>query len=284
MVTVNESSSLNLIRVVIADEEPAFVKKLRKTLMLQPGIDIVGEARDAGTAAILSDRLAPHILLLDYPLCRELQVQPQRGNGESSAPPVRKIVMLTGPEKSYIIESFRLGAQGIVMKGSPGRTWRNSIATVAAGQYWVGNESLKLLIEAMCESPSSPTRPLPAKYYGLTPREVEIIHKIADGRSNKEVGQDFSIRERTVKHHLTNIFVKVGVSSRLELALFARDHKMIPHADSDVAGTSADRDARSQVDEQGNDAGMPDLTSRQCETGGVITSPATTLAADSRES
>lgn len=68
--------------------------------------------------------------------------------------------------------------------------------------------------------------PPPAKDYRLTPRELDIIEKIVNGRSNKEVGAEFAISERTVKHHLTNIFGKVGVSSRLQLALFAVNHHL----------------------------------------------------------
>lgn len=63
--------------------------------------------------------------------------------------------------------------------------------------------------------------------YGLTPRELDVVAKVACSRSNKEIGQEFSISERTVKHHLTNIFVKLGVSSRLELAMFVVNHDVI---------------------------------------------------------
>ena len=226
MLILNQIPSAAPIRIVIADEEPAFRKNLCGLLATQSGIEILGEANDAEGAAALMTQPVPHVLLLDYRISRKLQSR-SIPNGADSTRAVRKIVMLSTPEKAYIIESFRLGAQGIVLKGSAEPIWQNSIAAVAAGQYWLGNESLAVLIQAICESPQSGSGPLPARYCGLTPREIEIIQKIADGRSNKEVGEDFSIRERTVKHHLTNIFGKVGVSSRLELALFARDHRVM---------------------------------------------------------
>lgn len=142
--------------------------------------------------------------------------------------------MLDTPEKTRIIESFRLGAKGIVLKESPARIWWKGIGAVLAGQYWLGNESLAVLIQAIRDSPVQPHGRNAAHHFGLTPREIEIVQRIADGRSNKEVGEDCSIRERTVKHHLTNIFGKVGVSSRLELALFAREHQIF-------AGTNHER-------------------------------------------
>jgi two-component system nitrate/nitrite response regulator NarL len=235
----NQVPSSTPIRIVIADAEPDFRTNLRRVLTAKPGFEILGEASDAAEAAALTARFAPHVLLLDYALSLELQAcgAPIRAGFAS---PVRTIVMLTAPERANLIESFRLGAHGIVLKGSAHPVWQNSIAAVAAGQYWLGNESLAVLIQAICESPASNSGPLPAKYYGLTPREIEIVQKIASGRSNKEVGRDFSIRERTVKHHLTNIFVKVGVSSRLELALFARDHKITLSATTEVASATAE--------------------------------------------
>ena len=90
-----------------------------------------------------------------------------------------------------------------------------------AGQYWLESESVGVLVEALRESLAHGNGTRSPKDYGLTRREVDIITKIASGRSNKEVGEEFAISERTVKHHLTNIFGKVGVSSRLQLALFA---------------------------------------------------------------
>jgi DNA-binding NarL/FixJ family response regulator len=164
--------------------------------------------------------------LLDYPLCQKLQARGAQ-NLESGMKSVLKVVMLTAPEKTKIIESFRLGAVGIVLKGTARPIWLSSIAAVVAGEFWLGSESLAVLIQAIRESASHGGGAVSARHFGLTPREIEIVQKIADGRSNKEVGQDFSIREQTVKHHLTNIFGKVGVSSRLELALFARDHQIL---------------------------------------------------------
>ena len=96
-----------------------------------------------------------------------------------------------------------------------------------AGYYWLDNESVEMLVEVLRESLAQGNWTTSPKDYGLTPRELDIIAKIANGRSNREVGREFSISERTVKHHLTNIFTKIGVSSRLQLALFAFNHRLM---------------------------------------------------------
>jgi two-component system, NarL family, nitrate/nitrite response regulator NarL len=100
------------------------------------------------------------------------------------------------------------------------------IRTVMNGQYWVGRESVADMVSYLREQ-AAQQPPSPAKSYGLTKRELEILGTIVSGLSNKEIAQKFSLSEDTVKHHLTNIFDKVGVSSRLELALFAINHRLV---------------------------------------------------------
>lgn len=225
------------VRILIADEVPVSCENLRKVLQSQRRLEIVGEAHDVDSALKLMRLTSPHILLVDYALCRKLGERKVFERAEAEMP--RPVVTLATAEKGDIVDSFRLGAKGIVLKNSPPRIWWRGIAAVLAGQYWLGNESLAVLVQAIRESPADTTGRTLARHFGLTPREIEIVQKIADGRSNKEVGKDCSIRERTVKHHLTNIFDKIGVSSRLELALFARDQQIFS---SNHHGNSAEDD------------------------------------------
>jgi len=209
------------VRIFIADEEVAFCKNLRRVLQPQRRIEIIGSAHDVESLLKLTEAQRPHVLLIDYRIWRKLEVP----GGHRVAGPI-ELIMLDTPDKTEIIESFRLGARGVILKKSQARIWWKGIGAVLAGQYWLGNESLAVLIQAIRDSPLHSDKTVTSRHFGLTPREIEIVQKIADGRTNKEVGEDCAIRERTVKHHLTNIFGKIGVSSRLELALFARDHQM----------------------------------------------------------
>jgi len=114
-----------------------------------------------------------------------------------------------------------------VAKGSEACLWSKSIRKVVGGEYWLGSESAAILIKALrALHPQNADGGRPQSF-GLTRRELEIVERIARGRSNREVGLEFSICERTVKHHLTNIYNKLGVSSRLALALFARDNQIL---------------------------------------------------------
>ena len=181
---------------------------------------LLGEASDAHGAVQLARQTKSDILLVDFALSQRMELKALIESG-SHLPPVRLVVTLAAIEKAHLVEAFRLGARGVVLKGSTPQVLHKSIRSVMAGQYCLESESVGVLVEALRESLAHATGTRSPKDYGLTRREVDIITKIAGGRSNKEVGEEFAISERTVKHHLTNIFSKVGVSSRLQLALFA---------------------------------------------------------------
>lgn len=219
-------SHVKAIRVVVADEQPTFRQSLRSLLESECDIEVVGEASDAPSAVDLAGRVRADILLLDFALCQELEVTGSNV-ARSSLARLRILMMIGNPEKAHVLETFRLGAKGIVLKGSAPGMWSKSIRKVVAGEYWLENESAAILVHALRELLPQNNGASLTKRYGLTPRELEIVERIAHGQSNKEVGLEFSIRERTVKHHLTNIFNKLGVSSRLALALFARDNHIL---------------------------------------------------------
>jgi two-component system nitrate/nitrite response regulator NarL len=214
------TGSMASIRVVIADERATFRQALRT--LLEPEIDltIVGEASDAEGVRVLAQQLDPDVILIDIALFYRLKSR----EGARSA--FRAVVMVPTVQRADIIKAFLRGARAVVPKPSPVQIWSQSIRTVGAGQCWLLDESVPILLEALQEHLLQGTKTENKNDYRLTPREVEIADKVVQGHSNKEVGQAFSICEKTVKHHLTNIFAKVGVSSRLELAVFALNHRL----------------------------------------------------------
>ena len=102
-----------------------------------------------------------------------------------------------------------------------------ALRAVLGGDYWIGGERVANLLKAlqglMAQAAALPER----KTYGLTPRELEVVTTIVEGCSNRDIAKQFSISEETVKRHLSNVFDKTGVSTRLELALFAIAHKLV---------------------------------------------------------
>jgi DNA-binding NarL/FixJ family response regulator len=222
-------------RLLIADDAPIIRDGLRNLIESQPELCVVGESLVDGDVVTLARELKPDLLLLGLGL-------PQRSGLEilsslaSLYPPVRILVLVGSVEESSIVEAFYLGAHGIVLRGSPREVLLNSIRSVIAGQYWLDSEGVPILIEALRKpDPSQKVAPS-ARDYGLTPHELEIVRRIANASSNKEMGQELSISERTVKHHLTNIFNKLGISSRVELAVFALKHGLLKQGNSDARG------------------------------------------------
>src|SRR5260370_4201674 len=142
-----------------------------------------------------------------------------RSGGSSS--PVRVILLAAAAEKSQIVEALQLGARGVVLKDSATQLLLKSIQTVMSGEYWVGRESVSNLVQYLRSMIQSSGEEARQKKFGLTPRELEIVSAVVAGYANKEIAHYFKISEDTVTHHLSNIFDKLGVSTRLELALFA---------------------------------------------------------------
>jgi two-component system nitrate/nitrite response regulator NarL len=209
------------IRLVIADDHPIFRDGLRRLLEAESDLKVVGEARDGAEAVKLARQLKPDIMLLDLAMPKHPGLEALRdlSNGESHS--VRVILLTAAAEKKEIVEALQLGARGVVLKDSATQLLLKAIHTVMAGEYWVGRESVSNLVQYLRNLVQSSGDEAKQKKFGLTPRELEIVSAVVAGFANKEIAEYFKISEDTVKHHLSNIFDKLGVSTRLELALFA---------------------------------------------------------------
>jgi len=213
------------VRILLADDHTIFRDGLRKLLEAEPDFEVVGEAGDGADAINMVQQIKPEILLLDLAMPRVPGLEALREVIALKAP-VKTILLTAAIEKKQIIEALQVGARGVVLKDAATQMLIRAIRTVINGQFWVGRESVADMQTYLKHQIA--TQPAPkAKSYGLTRREIEILGTIVGGLSNKEIAQKFSLSEDTVKHHLTNIFDKVGVSSRLELALFAINNQLI---------------------------------------------------------
>jgi len=232
------------IRIVIADDHPIFRQGLIKLIETKPDLEVVGAAADGDEAMTLVETRNPELLLLDLAMPKMAGLVALRELRERSAQV--KIIMVTAAiDRTEIITALQLGAQGIVLKETASEVLFKAIRAVMGGQYWVGRNRVTDLASTLRDLAASHPQPS-RKNFGLTPRELEIVAVILGGFSNGDIATRFSISEKTVKHHLTNIFDKLGVSNRLELALFALHHQLaVPEAAvaSASTATSATGDA-----------------------------------------
>ena len=183
----------------------------------------MGEAADGEDAVAAVRELKPDVLLLDLamPGVSGMEALDELARGPAG---VRVVLLTAAIERIEVVKALELGAFGVVLKNSPPDLLFKAIRGVMAGQHWIGRESIKDVVDALRRySESAPPRPR----FGLTPRELEITSAIVLGCSNKEIAKKFVLSEDTVKHHLTNIYEKVGASNRLELALFAVHHRLL---------------------------------------------------------
>lgn len=207
------------VTIVIADDHPLFRDGLRKLLESEPGFCVVGEAADGADAVRLVREQAPDVLLLDLSMPRTGGLEALRAMADG---PTRVIILTAAIRQTEVLHALQLGARGVVLKEAATRQLIDDIRHVVAGKLIVGEETVEDLVQAL-RHPSAVSR---GRQYGLTPRERDIVSAVAAGRSNREIADQFAISVQTVKHHLTSIFDKTGVSSRLELAIFASRHRL----------------------------------------------------------
>ena len=214
------------IRILVADDHAIFRDGLRKLLEVADDVQIVGEAYNGVECVKMLAKFKPDILLLD------LRMPEKDGLGvleevNFDSLPTRVIVLTAAEDDRDVVRAMRLGARGVVLKQSASDLLLKSIRKVADGEIWLDNRMTAEVIDAFKKSSESGQRrekPL------LSDREKEIVQLVAQGFRNREIGEKLFISEQTVKNHLHNIFDKLGVSDRLELALYAIHHRLIDQA------------------------------------------------------
>ena len=196
----------NHLRIAIADDHALFRQGLKSQLLLQPGLEVVGEVDRADELAGLVERSPFDILLLDLQMERSSLI-----DIKALAERVAVVVVTASERAEDALAAVRAGARGVVFKRFAIETLMDAITAVAEGHVWIPPSLQKYLTERLLEPPDEP----------LTPREREIVRHVALGLRNAEVAARLSISEVTVKTHLNNIFQKLGLRGRTALALYA---------------------------------------------------------------
>lgn len=214
------------VRVLIADDHPIFRDGLKRLLEAEEGFVVVGEAADGEQALALAERLAPDILLLDLAMPRMPGLVVLSALAQKSTP-VRTILLTAAIERPEVIAALQAGAYGVVLKDSATELLFKCIRCVMQGQYWIGREGIGDLVAVLQQARRDADKAPGGRRFRLTRREQEVVVAIVGGLTNREIAGQMGVTEDTVKHHVTNVFDKLGVSNRLELAMFAIDHRLV---------------------------------------------------------
>jgi two-component system nitrate/nitrite response regulator NarL len=213
------------IRLFLLGEYPINREGLRLLFAAQPDFRVVGSASDwadaVGTHARRSDVIVVDLSNPRVPKKSALHAL------TTLCSPARVIMLTPGFDASQIMEALRLGVRGIVAKNVTAELLFKSVRVVAAGQYWVERDIVADLTQRLGIAASSAKDAVRRNPFGLTERELHVVSLLIAGHANKAIADKCGIRERTVKQHLANMFDKVGVSNRLELALFALQEQIV---------------------------------------------------------
>ncbi len=212
------------VRLLVADDDP-IVRDVLELRLRSLGYTNITMASDGVEALRRIHQSLPSILVLDL-LMPNLPGMELLRNLATADSPLLTIVLTSSISREQIVQALQLGARGILTKYALDELGP-AIEAVIAGRYWVDGKPLLNvfdIIEPLLAA--GPHRSSQSKF-GLTPRELDVVSLVVQGCSNREISKQLRITEETVKSHLTNVFDKVGMSSRLELAMFALDHHLV---------------------------------------------------------
>ncbi|GAA5074657.1 DNA-binding NarL/FixJ family response regulator [Thermocatellispora tengchongensis] len=206
------------IRVVIADDHPIVREGLRTYLDLQDDVSVVGEAADGAQAVELVAEHAPDVLLLDLrmPVLDGLGTLTELAARGLS---VRVLVLTSVSDRGDVAPAMRAGASGFLYKDVDPPALVQAIRAVARGQVLLAPEAAEAVL-AGAAAPA-PEAPAPEAAVPLTEREREVLRLLASGRSNREIARELTVAEKTVKTHVSNVLMKLGVQDRTQAALYA---------------------------------------------------------------
>jgi DNA-binding NarL/FixJ family response regulator len=211
-----------MIRVLIADDHPVFRFGLRTLLKADPTMEVVGEATNGEDVIKLADQLAPDVVLMDLTMPGMNGIEAAR-RILLKHPEMHILVLTMFEDDDSVFAAMRAGARGYLLKGAEGGETLQAIRVASLGEAIFSPAIAKRLMRYFGASrPPTPSQPFPE----LTEREREVLSLIAQGYTNQAIAEQLVISPKTVRNHISSIFSKLQVTSRLEAILRAKDAGM----------------------------------------------------------
>jgi two-component system, NarL family, nitrate/nitrite response regulator NarL len=198
--------------LLIADDHPLMRDAVAG--LFGPPYEVLERCADGlqARAAIIAQQ--PDIAILDVQMPSLTGLDLLR-EARAEGWPTRIILLTAGLEPKPLVEAVKLKVDGLVLKDAGGELLLRCVDAVLAGEQWIDKEAMKQVMTMLAHAPPSTA--------DLTPRESDVVRQVAQGLRNKEIARNLGITEGTVKMHLHNLYEKLGVSSRTELALLAKE-------------------------------------------------------------
>jgi DNA-binding NarL/FixJ family response regulator len=210
------------IRIVLADDHRIVLEGLSQLLSLEGDFDVQLRCTDGIEALAAVERARPDVLVADVKMPGLTGLEILKRLHEQGSP--TRVVLLTAHmTDAQVVEAVRLNVGGIILKEAASRTLVQCVRTVADGGRWLDQATVHGALESMLRREAGIAKVSKT----LTKREVEIVRMVATGLRNKQIGDKLAISEGTVKMHLHSIYEKLGISGRVELSNYAREHELV---------------------------------------------------------
>ncbi len=216
-------ASAGVIRVILADTQAIFRVGLRKIFALEDDLRVVGQAESLEQALVALSKFPADILLLEDGIAPSL---PEAvAELVKRAPSVKIVILMDEHDEAETLECFRRGARGIISRTVPPELLVRCVRKVLEGETWLDNRGINWIIDAYRTQAAQLTTARPRTQ--LTEKEMRIVSFVTQGLKNKEIAEQIGTTEQVVKNYLRKVYDKLGVSDRLELALYCVHHRLL---------------------------------------------------------